>query len=354
MEESALRKIAENVKSELSRASHKQSSSFPFISTPLRSVAPSTVDIILVLVIGGSVFKKAVFTHKNDELVLQSSSEKPQIPFHSKTDFLEFVEQEIDKDITHIAVNFAYPVTPILRENRLDGILLNSMKENRFAGLIGEAIGRTIEEYVNKKRGQTVKVTLANDTICLLLSGSDSDIRSKLSAMVIGTGLNLAFFADEGTAVNLEAANFDKFSPSVEVLQLDQDSASPGKALFEKEISGGYLFEQYNRKMQTLNPSFRRIYSTKELDIIASSTSKKGAVAREILVKSAQLSACLLAGLTLYKNTDMTCVMEGSLFWKGHQYKQTFEKTLSLLLPTLAVTLVKIPQSPLIGAARLV
>ena len=105
--------------------------------------------------------------------------------------------------------------------------------------------------------------------------------------------------------------------------------------------------------MQKITKSFRRIYSTKELDIIASGPSKEGEVARNILIKSAQLSACLLAGLTLYKNSDLTCIMEGSLFWKGHQYKQHFEETLSLLLPTHHVTLAKIPQSPLIGAAKL-
>ena len=194
MEESALRKIAENVRSELSRASQKQPSSFPFITTPLQSTATNSMDAILVLVIGGSVFKKAVFVRKNGKLVLHSSSEKPQIPFHSKADFLKFVEREIDEDKTHVAINFAYPVTPLLRENRLDGIMISGMKENRFTGLIGEAIGKSIEEYVNKKRGQSIKVTLANDTICLLLSGSDSAKRPHLSAMVIGTGLNLAFF----------------------------------------------------------------------------------------------------------------------------------------------------------------
>ncbi len=106
--------------------------------------------------------------------------------------------------------------------------------------------------------------------------------------------------------------------------------------------------------MKQASSRFRRIYSTKELDIIASSQSQEGSIAREILHKSASLAACLLAGLSLYKNSDLTCVMEGSLFWKGHEYQQVFEKTLKVILPDRTVTLVKIPNSPLLGAARLI
>lgn len=352
MEEGTLRQIAQSISSELQNAALHKPSSFSYIHNSIRTTK-SPPEKILVLVIGGSVFKKALCSLKDNTVEILHSMEKPQPTLHTKSDFLQFAAAEIDSTIPHIAINFAYPVTPLLRNGKLDGTLISGMKENRFEGLIGELVGKNLEEYLLQKHSLKVHISLANDTICLLLSGLGIAEREKLSAMVIGTGLNSAFFSDDNTTINCEAANFDKFTPSEEVVLLDKDSVSPGKALFEKEIAGGYLFEQYNRKMIKHASRFRRIYSTKELDIIASSETKEGIVARELLNKSASFSASLLAGISLYKKSDLVCIMEGSLFWKGYHYKETFEQTLSLILPNHTIKLVKIKDSPLIGAARL-
>ena len=66
--------------------------------------------------------------------------------------------KEIDKDSTYVVINFAYPVTPLLRDGRLDGVLLRGMKENRFTGLVGQEIGGSIEKYILEKQKRQIQV----------------------------------------------------------------------------------------------------------------------------------------------------------------------------------------------------
>lgn len=352
MDLSSLMNIAKNIQGELALAAENTPSSFPYIRNPLPAKQNSP-EKIQVLVIGGSVFKKGIFKREDNGYQLLLSEKRLQPVFHTKKDFLDFCLSEIDTSIVHIGVNFAYPLMPRQREGRLDGILLQGMKENRFAGLVKEMVGKELEKNVLAKTGKSVKISLANDTVCLLLSGMEKAARTSLMAGIIGTGINLAFFENEHTAVNLEAANFDKFDPSPAMRELDQHSAFPGKALFEKEIAGGYLFEHYNHQIKTLGLSSRLLYSTRELDIIASSPGKESKIAKDVLARSAHLTGALLAGAVNFLQKDLVCVMEGSLFWKGYRYQETVEQTIRLLQPNHNVRLIHIANSALFGGAYL-
>lgn len=80
-----------------------------------------------------------------------------------------------------------------------------------FEGLIGEVVGLAIEKKVLEVRQQQIHVGMANDTICLLLSGLTHTWWDHVAAGIVGTGLNFALFLDQHTLVNLESANFSKF-----------------------------------------------------------------------------------------------------------------------------------------------
>ena len=154
--------------------------------------------------------------------------------------FLNFIEKALRPDITYLALNFAYPMSPVSRDGYLDGNLIMGTKEHSFEGLVGKNIGETIEKYIFDTLKRKIHVAIANDTVCLLLSGLTQYRWNGLVGGIVGTGLNFAIFLDEATIVNLEAANFDKFEQSPEGKLIDQASARPNSALFEKETSGGY------------------------------------------------------------------------------------------------------------------
>ena len=323
-----LHRIVANIHQELTNAKGGVASSFPFIHNPLpKSDAPKADETIQVLVIGGTVFRNGLFQRQNGKLHLISSSEKSQPAFHTKDEFLNFCLSEIDPGVTKIGVNFAYPLTPITRQNRLDGVLVTGMKEHRFEGLVGQQVGATIEAFIQAKTGKAIQIYLTNDTICLLLSGLSIAPSDTLAAGVIGTGINMAFFSSPAEAINTEAANFNKFILSEEARAIDAQSAAPGKALMEKEIAGGYLFLHYNEYLRRHTLPYSLIDSTEELDRLAQEKTERGDIARRFLERSAQLTATLIAGIASFKESDLTFIIEGSLSSKNDYARNTTKST---------------------------
>ena len=264
---STLLEIKKNVVNELIEAKEGRPSSFPFIRHSLSQKTQIQADeTFQVLVIGGSFYRNALLKTENGKvkIIKDDSGELPI--FNTASDFLTFIEKQFDRSIRHIALNFAYPLTPILRHNILDGILQSGSKEHRFAGMIDKTVGRFVEEHIQQKWNQEIHVAITNDAICVLLSGLLQNSWQSLAAGIVGTGLNFAIFLDEYTAVNLEAANFNKFTPSEEGIEIDNHSVSPGNALYEKETSGAYLYQHFNQYLKKNNIKFLPLISTDELD----------------------------------------------------------------------------------------
>lgn len=347
--------ITDTFLKELQDAAQGKTASLPFIKNPLPHTSIVKNDSpFQVIVIGGSVCKNAIVRKTATGISLEFNEEEPQPPFLTEVSFLEFLESKIDPKVTVVCVNFAYPLKPEFTNNILDGILLSGSKENTFGTLVTKPVGKTIAEYLSKKRTSPLTVTVANDTVCTLLSGRGENEWDSLACGIVGTGVNFAFFSDSTTAVNLESGNFDGFQASEEMKSIDQNSSYPGTALFEKETAGAYLYQQFNIRTSQLNPTSPSLTSTKELsDLLQASPSSDTQLARELLQKSAQLIACQIAGITKYKNHAMTFVMEGSFFWESSTYKETVEKTIKLLVPDHQVDLIHVTNSPIIGGARL-
>lgn len=358
MDIAALQKVTDNYIDELTKAAQGQSSSLTYIknsipSTPLVEVGQT----FQAMTIGGTNFKSAVVKKTAEGLEMTSFHEKAQPPvFETKEDFLRFVKENLADNITILAVNFAFPLEPSFANGKLEGTLVMGTKEHTFTGLVGENVATEIEAYIKAEIGRDIQVSLANDTICLLLSGLTQVSGDNVAAGIVGTGINFAFFADPTTLINTESGGFDAFEQSEAGKQIDASSNQKGIHLYEKEIAGAYLHQHFNIAAKQKGYFIKPLENSKELTDLAAREDGSQAcrLAHEILRQSAQLAACAIAGITKYKKQDMHFVMVGSLFWKGDGYKTVVRETVKQLVPEYTVEFLGIENSDLLGAAKLV
>lgn len=289
----------------------------------------------------------------------------------------------MEKNIKILALNFAYGLNPILRNGAIDGIKLSvTGKEQKFSGLVNKVVGQEIEYYFFKKKKRGIKVAVANDTVCLLLSIPRSLNRYFLASGIVGAGTNFAFFLNKNTIVTLESGNFDKFPQTQTGKTIDKNSHQPGRQLFEKEVSGAYLYQHYNILINCGGLKAEPITDSKQLSFLAEQNKNQPSIiAQKILERSASLIACHISGLYFFKHINFNStnngsedarferrvknaassfkptifIMDGSLFWHGWHYKQNVEKYLRLLnVPKNSIKFIKIKNSEIIGASRLV
>jgi hexokinase len=355
MDIQTLTSIKNNFVKELEDAQNGKKTSLPFIVHQL-AASPLAKDgeVFQVIKIGGSILQKSnVFSQKKN-IVIKTLEEEHLPVLTSKDLFLSIVDKHISPKTTILAINFAFPLKPVFKGGKLDGILVMGTKEHAFQGLVGVAVGETIERYIKSKYNRDIRVSIANDTICLTLAGLTKHPAGAIAGGIVGTGMNFAVFLDDTHLVNLEAANFDKFPQSPEGKQIDAQSNRKGSALYEKEISGGYLYHHFNIQIAKNQIQHPALESTHQMDRIARGNVYKATeIARNIFEHSASLIACQVAGITEFKKRDMTFVMEGSLFWVGWQYKQIVEKYVKILVPKYNMTFEEIKDCGIIGAAKL-
>lgn len=349
-----LQTISQNFLKELQDADSGKKTSLAFLRNFIPTPFVMDDEVFQVLVVGGSICRNAVMKRKGKIFNVLKQTEKEQPIFHTQEDFLAFLALEIDKDVTHIALNFAFPLRPTVRDEKLDGIFLYGTKEHTFEGLQGSHVGKMVEEYVKEKEHRIINICVANDTICLLLSGLINYPSGELACAIVGTGYNAAFFLSEHEAVNLESGGFDKLPKDAIEEDIDKTSRQPGMQLFEKQTSGAYLYQYFNLLLKQKGIAYPEIPSTKSLDALAREDNEIGDLAKAVLQKSAYLVATQLSGIAAYKKTDLTCVVEGSLFWKGWGYKEAVQEAVGKLAPTRKIRFVHIENSSVLGAAKLI
>lgn len=351
-----LEEISDNFLEELKLASSGHRTSLPFIANPIPSkFSLKTGEIFEVMVIGGSTFKKALIRKTASSFKILKMNEKRIELLSTKRKFLKLMSDNLYDDVDSVGINFAFGLKPIFRKNRLDGTLVITAKGHRFNGFMGKLVGKGVEDHVFKELGREIKVTVANDTICLLLSGIGKFEKRTLAAGVVGTGMNFAFFTDNKRAINVESGRFDKFNQTETGKKLDMISGKKNEYVFEQEVSGAYLYKHFNQAVKEESLKYAPVDNTLQLSGIASGKlGRVSEIAKRILERSAQFIACQIAGIVKFEDRDLTFVMEGSLFWNGYRYKETVEKTVVKLVSKYKVHFVRIKNSDIIGAAKLV
>ncbi|MCX7996542.1 MAG: hypothetical protein N2691_02145 [Patescibacteria group bacterium] len=307
-----------------------------------------------VIVIGGSVYKN-VLMRKLEGYSMIDHLEEGNLPtLDTKEGFLEFVGSLADRNVNAIAINFAHAIGSTLRNGLVDGKLLFGAKEHTLTGLEGKFVGETIEQYLAETQHRTVRVSVANDTVCLLLSSLRRYEWNRSACGIVGTGLNFAMFADAQTAINLESGEFGDFPLSEAAKLVDERSANPGSGLLEKEIAGAYLYQAYNIYAERLGVAGAPLTATRELDKIATDPNHPGhQIALALLERSAALVAAQVAAIMAYHDCDIVFNMLGSLFWKASGYEAHVEKYTAALSSHRA-SFVSIMNSEVYGAAQLV
>ena len=298
------------------------------------------------MTIGGTNFKSALVNIiDNKKITLTKKKEAVLPPLDSIEIFCENIFKNIDSKVTKLAINFAFPVQNIIRENRCDAILLRHTKQHKFEGLVGKNLGETLEKYFQSKLNRKIEVVLVNDIVCLLASINPE--LEQIAAVIIGTGYNTGLKLGKDKFVNLESGNFDGFVNTQTGALVDKNSNNSGYQYFEKEVSGMYLYKHYN----FLNQSKTVLKSSEELNQLAVGGDK---IAQSLFDRSASLAATQLAGIYyLFGENKITFAIEGSLFWNGFEYSKSVKKYLkSLDIPTYNIKFVN-PKSSFQGLLNL-
>lgn len=297
-----------------------------------------------LMVIGGSNFQSCRVINNRPDLENIISEELPLMT--SEKILMDVVYRNIHSSTKYLAVNFAFPLTPVMRDNRLDGILIRGTKGHTLDDCINRAVGEIIENHCREK-GLDIKVSLANDTICLILAGLESGEKNNLVGGVVGTGFNFGFFKDNSTVVNLESGNFKKFTVTDTGAIIDKESSNQGEQFLEKEVGGAYLFKHYN-----ILKGHEACNNTEELSMLAEQGDE---VAQNIFERSASLVAAEIAAIYFFKEKkQITCIIEGSLFWKGWNFKEfVYEYCEKLGVSRESLETIYVEHSSLKGAMRL-
>lgn len=382
-----LRKYAQLFKQELIKALSNQPSNLPTILNPIAKTYPEPGFGIAVS-IGGTYGYASAFKITNKRVIKFINRYPFELPrrttknklFHLITQKVLAVSQP-KKKIFPIGIGLAYPLKPTLANGHIDGELLTMTKGRTIAGLVGKKVGQEYHKFLIKNYHIDATVTVANDSICLLLGGSGVDI-----AGVVGTGLNFAYweqrskiapiklgelneFVQREVAINCESKGFDKIEKTPLVKIVDQQSDNCGFDLAEKEVAGAYLYKIFNAgKDKLLGKNFPLLSSTDCLNDIVSgafeypkkaTSDAKGKAqffAERILHRSAQIVAIELSGILLKINKIkgiIPVVMDGGLFWKALNYPSLVNLYVNQILPQATPSFTRIFGSSRRGIAIL-
>ncbi len=352
--------IKQNFLKELTRASQGKTSSLLFVKHPLPAKPLITQGIIQGIVIGGTNYILTTEKIKSDgtwEIIERKTGSLPI--FETKKMFVDFLSEHLDQRASAIGVNFGFPMeTTVGSEGELDGKLLYRTKEHSFKGLLHEQLGKLVKTILKNRYNKTPLVSVANDTICLALCGTGEENGS----LVAGTGFNMGLVLreqEQKVIVNLEAGDFNKFSQSPILKQIDAESEFPGSHLFEKNISGVYLPKHFNLWVKKLNVIVPPVHTGQELSAIAHKYHDETArdVARTLLLQSACLTAAAIAGTYEFfdKPNSFTIIGEGGLLWDGWHYYENIQKQLTAFgYNKNRITIKNIKHSSINGAIGLI
>jgi len=343
-------KVKQSFLNEMLDASQGKQTSIPYIINSLPEKPLAVEGIIQGIVMGGTNYIVSTAQIQNGSIAFLDKKTGELPILKDKATVIAFLKEHLDSRAQAVGLNFGFPLTPIKGKNgELDGQLIKGTKEHLFEGVVGMTLGDIVREAAERD----VTAAVANDTICLMLAGDGSEDGS----IIAGTGFNIGIRLDPRTAVNLEAANFNKFVPTEALRIIDERSDMPGTNLFEKLISGKYLSELFNVKAEKLGITFTPIHTSQELSALSHETKNETAnlLARALLERSAYLVAASISAVYEFRmKKPLTIIGEGSLLWKGWNYKVNIERELeNLNVPPLAITFKHIQDSSIQGALGL-
>ncbi|MDR0951528.1 MAG: hexokinase [Oscillospiraceae bacterium] len=259
-EQTDVGKIAEKYIAEMEKGLSGEGSSLPMIPSYL-SVDGQIADgePVIALDAGGTNLRVGLVTFtggKPETQHYQKSCMPGSNGEVSVEEFFDILAQKVAPLCPYsdtIAFCFSYPVE--ITSNR-DGRIINLSKEVRVKGAAGVMIGQAMTQALRARGVSEQKsFVVLNDTIASLMGGIAHmglrDDADGLAGLILGTGANSCYLERgerigklPGAAdmiINCESAYFNGGGGGLADEILDRESVAPGKAPFEKMISGAYI-----------------------------------------------------------------------------------------------------------------
>jgi hexokinase len=329
--------FVENLLQELKDASSGQSNSIKYLKSDLtRQALVEENENFQVIMVGGSHLESILARFENNQLEMLNFRETDIQKLATKEIFFEYIQEFLEPDVEVVALNFAYPIEPFVRDGRFDGKLVARPKGHNFEGLYQKNVGQELEEYF-LQLGRKIKFTICNDTTALGLASLNwQDYKNSEKIMgVVGTGFNFGLFENEKTFVNLELGNFDKFEMTKTGRLVDNASDNKSLQKLEKEVGGGYIFQHFNYLVEDKKPSLK-IKNTKQLStLLAAQSFVYQEEGLQVYKNSSSFVAMTIFALYKFKqwqnqdeNLKMLVLIEGSLYWKAYKFKEMVDQKL--------------------------
>lgn len=252
-----------------------------------------------------------------------------------------------------LGFTFSFAVT---QSSIKTGNLIEWTKGFATQGCVGNDPAVLLQEALDRRNIPLIVEALCNDTVGTLMANAyQKKSKDCRIGVILGTGTNAAYSdpSEDDLIINIEWGGFDKLPrKTVYDEEVDRTSGNAGRQLLEKLVSGLYLGEiarlaaldalknhtiptilQCPGSIETadisnllsgdenyISKSNLSSLSKSELDVLA-------AISEAVIDRSAAVAAAVLAGV-IHKATKgmekLRCEVgiDGSLFTKGHKYKQ--------------------------------
>lgn len=379
-------------------------SSLAMISSyiPIPKVPPHNEKII-VLDAGGTNFRTALIAFDQNSMPhIEYFANNPMPGIAEEVSKETFFNQIADymgpvlKESDRLGFCFSYPT---FIDKQRDGTLLFWTKEVKAPEIVGEKILSSLAQTL-AKRGAAYpkKMLILNDTVASLLAGVTATQFSPdygYIGFILGTGTNTSYVESnknilketglnpaDNQAINIESANFNKFERGDIDLKFDQTTASPGKYIIEKMISGAYLGglchqiiltaaaqglisetgrERLMLMEQVATPMLGSILSDQLSPLIDFSENDRGVfkelisetLERAALFTAINLTAAILKSARKGASQNFCIAADGSVYYKLFSFRQRAEKHLAAFAKAYNFThkIVHVDDAPLIGTA---
>ena len=361
---------------------------------------------VLAIDAGGTNFRASLITITGSGKIRTGDTVSCKMPglegeisskdfFMTIADYVRPLAEKVDK----IGFCFSYP-TEIL-PNR-DGRLLQFCKEVQAHEVEGQLIGKNLLEALGTPGKQIV---LLNDTVATLLAGKSASIGKSYDSFIgyiLGTGTNTCYIeknvniiknkqlnSERSQIINVESGDFRR-PPRAELdILFDNTTTNPGSYKFEKMFSGGYFggLTLFVLKAAATEGVFSELSAGKilliddlpswEANEFAAGNISKGNIlnrcfrdgedagnCRQIIdtlidraakLVGASLAAVVLkSGKGISANNPILITVEGTTFYKLHNFTRRFERYFYEYLSgerKRYVEFTEVEQSSLIGAA---
>jgi hexokinase len=365
-----------------------------------------TETSVLAIDAGGTNFRAAIVTVLLSGDVVVSDTVYYRMPgldgeisadefFRTVADYI----RPLAKKVERIGFCFSYP-TEILPDK--DGRLLQFCKEVQAPEVHGQLIGQRLLEALGTPHK---KIVLLNDTVATLLAGKSAAAGRKYDSFIgfiLGTGTNTCYIeqnrniikkgdlrSDSSQIINIESGDFGRPPQTDLDIQFCNTTTDPGSYKFEKMFSGGYfgglcLFvlkaaaEEGVFSDQTANGIYKiselaswdaNSYVAEQvieenplLEFAVNSNDAEGCkyiidslIDRAAKLVAASMSAVIMkCGKGRSPEKPILITVEGTTFYKLHNFRSRFEKYLDAYLSgerKRYYEFTEVAQSGLVGAA---